>query len=318
MKTLPFKNKDEMPILGLGTWKSKPGEVYDAVKHAVRAGYRHIDCAAIYGNEKEVGAALTELFQAGEVTREDLWITSKLWNNAHYKDDVPEALKKTLNDLGLDRLDLYLIHWPVALKPKKMFPKKGSDFISLEELPVATTWQSMESCVEQGLASHIGVSNFSVKKLASLLKTSSIKPEMNQVELHPFLQQNEMLAFCRENNIHLTAYSPLGSKDRPKMLKRKDEKSLLENKVIMEIAAKNACSPAQVLIRWAIERGTAVIPKSVNAGRIKENFNALDISLSQQDMDAIAQLDIHERYVGGDFWIMEGSSYTFENLWDEM
>jgi alcohol dehydrogenase (NADP+) len=317
MQKLKFKNDDFMPALGLGTWKSKPNEVYQAVIDAIETGYRHIDCAPIYGNEAEIGKALSKVINDGVVKREELWITSKLWNNAHAADAVVPALKKTLKDLQLDYLDLFLVHWPVAVKQDVMFPEKGSDMVSLDKIPIAETWKGMEKCVDEGLAKHIGVSNFSIPKLKDLISTATIKPEMNQIELHPFLQQNKMLEYCQAENIYLTAYAPLGSSDRMQAMKGVDEPSLIENKVIVDIAKSHGKSPAQVLIKWALQRGTAVIPKSVNAQRIKQNYEAEDFVLSDDAMQKIADLDQHFRLVNGSFWTVGDSPYTIQNLWDE-
>ena len=317
MKTLQFVNNDAMPILGLGTWKSSPGDVYKAVKESLRLGYRHIDCAAIYGNEAEVGQALAESFEEGIVSRDQVWITSKLWNNAHAPEDVQPALETTLADLRLEYLDLYLIHWPIAFNKGVLYHQSASDFIALEDLPVETTWRKMEELVDSGLCRHIGVSNFSVPKLRALLDVAQTKPEMNQIELHPYLQQPEMVSFCQENNIHLTAYAPLGSQDRPARLKADDEPVLLEEPTIVKIGEGKSITPAQVLISWAIHRGTSVIPKSVNPDRLKQNLEAGEISLSEQEMKEIEALDRHRRYVNGEFWAVPGGPYTVANIWDE-
>ena len=314
MQSLTFNNNEKMPILGLGTWKSEPGEVGKAVQEAIRIGYRHIDCAAIYGNEAEIGKALEEIMQAGLVKRDELWITSKLWNNAHARAEVPIALKKTLADLRLDYLDLYLIHWPVATRPDVVFPKKADDFFSLAEMPLHETWAGMEDCVESGLIKHIGVSNCSIKKIEEL-SSAKIRPEVNQIELHPYLQQEEMLSYCNVNNIYLTAYSPLGSGDRPDGMKAANEPSLIENPVVGKIAQAHGCSAAQVLLRWAIERGTSVIPKSTNPGRLAENLEVANLKLDNQEMAELAKLEMGFRYVNGEFWTMEGSPYTLTELW---
>lgn len=310
MKMLNFANGDAMPMLGLGTWKSTPGEVGGAVRTAIELGYRHIDCAAIYGNEAEIGEALAEC------ERDQLWITSKLWNNAHAAADVEPALRQTLSDLRLDYLDLYLIHWPVALRKEAIVPESAADFLSLDERPILDTWQAMEALVDQGLCRNIGVSNFSVAKLESLLAGARIAPAMNQIELHPYLQQPAMVEFCATNGIGLTAYSPLGSPDRPETMKPEEEPVLLEDATVAAIAARHGCSPAQVLIAWAIARGTAVIPKSVNRARLEQNLAAAAIALDEQDMQAIAALDRARRYVDGTFWVHEGAPYTLANLWD--
>lgn len=316
MQMLSFAQGDSMPALGLGTWKSQPGEVYGAVKAALQLGYRHIDCAPIYGNEKEIGQALAESIAAGVVRREDVWLTSKLWNNAHLPQDVVPALKQTLADLQTPYLDLFLIHWPVAFKPEVGFPESGDGFLSLAQAPLAATWQAMEGAQAQGLARHIGVSNFSVKKLADLLKGAEQAPEMNQVELHPYLAQNELVSWCQARNIHATAYSPLGSPDRSSSLKRADEPVLLEDPVVASLAERLHTTPAQVLLAWTLARGLAVVPKSVNPTRMAINLAAPKVKLDAAAMQELAALDRNHRYVDGSLWAMPGSSYTLETLWD--
>lgn len=314
MKNLQLANGDQMPILGLGTWKSESGVVYEVIREAIRIGYRHIDCAAIYGNEAEIGQAFSDAFAAGELKREQLWVTSKLWNDAHIEKDVRPALMKTLTDLQLDYLNLYLIHWPVVFKPNIGFPQSDDGYLSFDDVPTIETWRAMEACANEGLIRHIGVSNFSVQKLEQLLMECRIKPAMNQVELHPALQQDKLKKFCDANAIYVTAYSPLGSIDRPDVFKSDNDPTLTELDAIMEIAAEHNVSPVQILLAWAVNRGTAVIPKSVNSDRLQQNLSAAEIELSADEMEKIKSLDQHYRILSGATW---GGPNTLENLWDE-
>ena len=316
MKTLELGSGTKMPALGLGTWKSAPDEVYTAVRAAIEVGYRHIDCAAIYQNEEEVGRALTDAFQAGDARREDVWITSKLWNDSHASEHVRPALETSLKKLQLDCLDLYLIHWPVALRYGIELPRGPEDFRPLSEVPLESTWEAMLKVSEQGLARDVGVSNFSKRKIEQVGDATGQTPAVNQIELHPYLQQDALVAACKDAGIAVTGYSPLGSPDSAAMMGRDDDILLTEHPTIMQIAESHGATPGQVLIGWALARGTSVIPKSVNPGRIAENWAARDLSLTTADMTAIAALDRHQRKVDGSFWFL-GETYSPQTLWDE-
>lgn len=291
--TVTLNNGMKMPILGLGTWKSKSGEVERAVEHAIKSGYRHIDCAACYGNEVEVGAGI----KAGGVARSELFITSKLWNNKHHPEDVEAACKKSLADLGLDYLDLYLVHWPVAFERGDVpFPKNEDGTVRYDTtIPPIETWLAMEKLLAKGLVKSIGVSNFNSEQIADVLAKGSIVPVTNQVECHPYLNQAKLFNLCKDKGITLTAYSPLGSPDRP--WAKPDDVKLLDDPKIVAMAAKYGKSPAQIIIRWQVQRGVIVIPKSVTPARIVENSSVFDFKLTDAEMQEVDGYDCNGRLI---------------------
>lgn len=236
---------------------------------------------------------------------------------AHGRGNVGPALKKTLTDLGLETLDLYLIHWPIPLKPSAVLPGSAADFMPPSEVPIHATWAGMEAALGAGLTRHLGVSNFSAKKLRELLPHCKIKPEVNQVELHPLLQQPDLVRYCVSEHIHVTAYAPLGSGDRPAFLKASDAPVLLDNPIIRSIAEAHGCTRAQVLLAWHVQRGISTIPKSVTPARLRENLAAAQLELTTTELERIAGLDQGYRFISGAFWVVEGGPWTLQTIWDE-
>uniref|UniRef100_UPI00398E3B47 aldo-keto reductase family 1 member A1-A n=1 Tax=Pristiophorus japonicus TaxID=55135 RepID=UPI00398E3B47 len=283
----------KMPLVGLGTWKSSAGQVKSAVCYALEVGYQHIDCAYAYSNEHEIGEALHEKLQASKsIKRKDIFITSKLWNTKHHPDDVETACRMTLEDLQLDDLDLYLMHWPMAFERGNiMIPKNDDGTVHYANSDYKDTWKAMEKLLEKGLVKAIGLSNFNAKQIS----VATCRPVVNQIECHPYLIQNQLVDHCTKQRIVVTAYSPLGSPDRP--WARPGDLKLLEDPRILQIAEKYGKSPAQVIIRWQVQRGIACIPKSATPSRIKENIEVFDFMLSMKDMKQIESFDCNGRLI---------------------
>ncbi|MCJ1399191.1 hypothetical protein MMC11_002393 [Xylographa trunciseda] len=270
-----------IPLLGYGTWNLDKSNASEAVSYAIETGYRHIDCAAAYGNEKEVGKGIADGLKKAGLKRSDIWVTSKLWNDHHRPDLVSKGLEKTMSDLGLDYLDLYHMHWPVAQTPSS---RKNS-------LGYIDTWHAMERLLPTGKVRHIGVSNFSPAQLANLIAKSHTVPFAHQMELHPYLQQTAWVQWHANHGIHVTAYSPLANSNPTYGGPKKGSTpALLENAVINEIAKESGCTPATVALAWGMSRGTSVIPKSQHKARIAENFGAKECVMPYEAFGRIEEV----------------------------
>jgi len=296
----------EMPPVGLGLWKVPRPAAADLVRTAIAAGYRHLDAACDYGNEAEVGDGIRAALAATLCHRDELWVTSKLWNTYHARGHVRPAVERTLRDLQLEHLDLYLVHFPIALEfvpfedrypPGWVFDPAAADpRMRLARVPLAETWGAMEDLVTAGLVRRIGVCNVGTALLRDLLNSARIPPAVVQVELHPYLTQEKLLRFCREEGIAVTAFSPLGAPSYLPLGMATPGESALDEPVVRAAAAAHGRTPAQVLLRWGVQRGTAVVPKTVRADRLAENLALFDFALAADEMAAISALNRGRRF----------------------
>ncbi len=313
-----LNNGAVIPAVGIGTFGSDNYDnqtIADAVKAAVRGGYRHIDCAAVYGNEAEIGDAIAELIAEGTVTREELWITSKLWNDQH--DNVIEACRKSLADLKLDYVDLYLVHWP--------FPNFHAKGVSVESRdPNAKpyihenfmkTWRDMEKLVEMGLVKNIGTSNVTKAKMELILKDCKIKPVINEMEIHPHFQQPELYDYMVANGIQPIGFCPIGSPNRPERDKTETDTVPIEDPAIVAIAAAHGVHPAVICLKWAVQRGEIIIPFSVKPEKFMANLECAIVDpLTDEEMATMKSLDKNNRFIKGQVFCWEGAEW--QDLWD--
>lgn len=304
--TLTLPAGGRLPLVGLGLWKVPKPDAAGLVREAVRVGYRHLDCACDYGNEAEVGAGIRTALADGLCRREDLWVTSKLWNTYHAREHVRPAVERTLRDLRLDYLDLYLIHFPIAqafVPFEQRYPPgwvhdpdAPEPQMQFARVPLAETWGAMEELVRAGLVKHIGVCNYGTALLRDLLSYAEIRPAVLQVELHPYLTQEKLLRFCRESAIAVTAFSPLGAQSYFSLNMAHAGEAVLDRAVVREAARRHGKTPAQVLLRWGVQRGTAVVPKTARPSRLAENLAVFDFELSAEEMREIGGLDRGRRF----------------------
>lgn len=289
---IKLNNGFSMPIIGLGVWRMEGNEIRDLILNSIKIGYRHFDCAADYRNEAEVGEALSEAISTGLVKREDLFITTKLWNSDH--GHVIEACKDSLKKLKLDYLDLYLVHFPIATRHTGV----GTTDSALDEngvldidttISLETTWRAMEDLVSMGLVRSIGISNYDIFLTRDCLAYSKIKPAVNQIETHPYFQRESLVKFCQKHGICVTAHTPIGGAAANTQLF--GSVSCLDDQILKELAEKYKRTAAQIVLRWGIQRNTVVIPKSSKLERLKENFQVFDFELSREDMDRIKSMD---------------------------
>lgn len=295
-----------MPSVGLGLWKIDPANVAQAVFDAIKAGYRHLDSAADYGNEAQVGEGIARAISDGLCTRDELWVTSKLWNTYHRQEHVAPACQKTLADLGLDYVDLYLVHFPIALRyvdfadrypPEWIFdPDAAEPVMQREPVPLSETWAAMEGLVDQGLARQIGVCNYNSGLFHDLMSYARIKPAMLQLESHPYLTQEAMLQTAADYGVPVTAFSPLGAASYWELDMATPQESVLAEPAVVQIAQRLQVSPAQVVLRWGLQRGTAVIPKTTKPERLAENLDLSGFELTDADMAAISALNKNRRF----------------------
>ena len=296
----------EIPKVGFGLWKISPEDCAAAVFEAIQVGYRHLDSACDYGNEQAVGEGIKRALKEGLCRREDLWITSKLWNTYHAPKDVESALKRSLSDLQLEYLDLYLVHFPIALEfvafetrypPEWLFdPASPENGMKRADVPLSETWGAMEVMHEKGLARQIGICNYSSSLLHDLMSYAKHKPDVLQIESHPYLTQERLIRLAKQYGIAVTTFSPLGAASYLEMDMANNSESVLSSAVVQDIANAVDKSPAQVVLRWGIQRGTSVIPKSTHVERMKENLDIFDFELSAEEMSKISGLNINRRF----------------------
>ena len=297
----------EMPAVGIGLWKIDRADTARSVRDAIQIGYRHIDNAADYANEAEAGDGIAAAIKDGLCRRDDLWVTSKLWNTYHHGEHVRPACERTLKDLKLDYLDLYLIHFPISLRyvdfddryPPDWFfdPESSNPTMQPDPVPLKETWQAMEELVTAGLVKQIGVCNFTSGLLIDLMSYSSIKPAMLQIESHPFLTQDNLIRFARDElGLGVTAFSPLGALSYVSLDMAGDDETVLSAEPVVAAAERVNRTAAQVVLRWGVQRGTAIIPKTTRPERLRENLALFDFELSDEEMTAISSLNRNRRF----------------------